>query len=191
MPRATPRAKCGTHQKCVGNICGVTPMLTQRSSQREVARVNKVRMCHGGSYRDYSNCSLEGELSVVCSKIAATRSQMRTSREYLSVPEKGSIQHNNDIDDVAEMESDEELAATAVVKGGCECSPQLRRMLKMKVTNCNMKSVARVILQSETDGRTHRVTFFDKVLTAILRDVPGATVSKRLLCTPLCQFTIK
>jgi len=62
---------------------------------------------------------------------------------------------------------------------------------KIKVTNCNMNSVARVILQCETDGRTHRVTIFDEVLTAILRDVPGATISKRLLCTPLCQFTIK
>ena len=33
------------------------------------------------------------------------------------MPEKGSIQHIDDIDDVAEMESDEELAAAAVVEG--------------------------------------------------------------------------
>ena len=46
------------------------------------------------------------------------------------MPEKGSSQHIDDIDDVAEMESDEELAA-AVVEGGCEHSPQLQRILKL------------------------------------------------------------
>jgi len=149
-----------------------------------------------------------------CYKIAVAHIKVEQGKKYLSVPEKGSIQHINDIDDVAEMESDEELAAAAVVEGvvnavlSCEeclscvnCSSKItatsevvncgKCFAKRKVTNCNMNSVAQVILQSETDGRTHRVTIFDEVLTAILKDVPGAIVSKRLLCTPLCQFNIK
>ena len=34
-------------------------------------------------------------------------------------------------------------------------------------------------------------TIFDEVLTTIVREVPGATVSERLLCAPVCHYTVK
>jgi len=96
-----------------------------------------------------------------CYKIAVAHIKVEQGKKYLSVPEKGSIQHINDIDDVAEMESDEELAAAAVVEGvvnavlSCEeclscvnCSSKItatsevvncgKCFAKRKVTNCNM-----------------------------------------------------
>ena len=53
----------------------------------------------------------------ICYKIADAHIKVYQGSKYLSMSEKGSIQHIDDIDDVAEMESDEELAAAAVVEG--------------------------------------------------------------------------
>ena len=61
----------------------------------------------------------------------------------------------------------------------------------MRVSTCNTNSIARVMLQSKTDGKTFRATIFDKVLRTIVKDVPGVTVSERLLCTPVYRFTVK
>ena len=61
--------------------------------------------------------------------------------------------------------------------------PQLRsrseESLDAKVSSYNTSSIARVILQSKTDQRTLFAMIFNKVLTTIVRDVPGATISER------------
>ena len=57
--------------------------------------------------------------------------------------------------------------------------------VKMKVLICTTNGVARMMLQSETDGGP----IYHQVLTAIVKDVPGATVSKKLFCTLLHRFT--
>lgn len=128
------------------------------------------------------------------------------------MPEKGTIVHIDDIDDVAEMESDGEWVT--VVEGvvnailSCEeylicvnCSSKIaatsgeldceKCFVKMKALSCNTNSVARMMLQSEMDGRTHPATIYHQVLTAIVKDVPRAIVNKKLLCTVLHHFTGK
>ena len=57
--------------------------------------------------------------------------------------------------------------------------------VKMKVLSCNTNSVTRMMLQSETDGGH----IYHQVLIAIVKDVTGATVSKKLFCTLLHRFT--
>ena len=93
--------------------------------------------------------------------------------------------------------NDEQPTAATVVEGvvkavlSCvNCSSKItstselvdcgKCLAKMRVSTCNTNSITQVMLQRETDGKTFRATIFDKVLTTIVKDVPGATVSERL-----------
>ena len=123
-------------------------------------------------------------------------------KKYLSVPDRCTIKDINEIDDIAEMDSDDEWPTAATVVEGvvkavlsCEeylscvnCSSKItstselvdcgKCLAKMRVSTCNTNSITQVMLQRETDGKTFRATIFDKVLTTIVKDVPGATVSE-------------
>ena len=45
----------------------------------------------------------------------------------------------------------------------------------------------------ETDTKKIRLTLFDDVVRFVIKDIdmPGASVSDKLVCTPQLQFTIK
>ena len=128
------------------------------------------------------------------------------------MPEKGTIVHIDDIDDVAEMESDGEwvIVGEGVMNAllSCEeyliyvnCSSKIAATLgeldcekcfaKMKTLSCNTNSIAQMMLPSETNGGTHPATVYHQVLRTIVKDVPRAIVSKKLLCTVLHHFTGK
>ena len=150
-----------------------------------------------------------------CYKVENVHVKEFQGKKYLSVPDKCTIEDIDEIDDVAEMDSDDERPTAATVVEGvvkavlsCEeyiscvnCSSKItssselvdcgKCFAKMRVSTCNTNSIARVMIQSETDGKTFRATIFDEVLTTIVKDMPGATVSERLLCTPLYRFTVK
>ena len=86
-------------------------------SKTALVTVNETRMCCGGIQRDY----LKGEENIgslqqnCCCKIADARVKASQGKKYLSVHEKDTIQHISG--DVTKMESDEELAAVAMVEG--------------------------------------------------------------------------
>ena len=150
-----------------------------------------------------------------CYKITDAHVKLFQGKKYLSVPQKGTFENIDDIIDVCEMDTDKEIAAAVVFEGfvevvlSCEeypscvnCSYKIltansevvdwgKCFAKMKVSSCNTSSVARVILHSQTDQKTLRATIFDEVLTTIVREVPGATVSERLLCAPVCHYMVK
>ena len=136
-------------------------------------------------------------------------------KKYLSVPDKCTIKDIDEIENVAEMDSDDERPTAATVVEGvvkavlsCEeylscvnCSLKItstselvdcgKCLAKMRVSTCNTNSIAWVMLQRETDGKTFQATIFDEVLTTIVKDMPEATVSERLLSTLLYHFTVK
>ena len=101
------------------------------ASQRQLSGVKKNKTVLWECYWDNPNCPL-GEkkneknwlfterslLQDCCYKIADVPVKEFQRKKYLSVPEKGTIEQIDDIDDVAEMESDDEqLTAAVVVKG--------------------------------------------------------------------------
>ena len=65
-----------------------------------------------------------------------------------------------------------------------ECEKCQSKTLKSR---CDQGIFCRVIF--ETDTKKIRLTLFDDVVKDI--DMPGASVSDKLLCTPQLQFTIK
>ena len=101
------------------------------ASQRQLSGVKKKQDCIVGMLLGQSELSfgrkkneknwLFTERSLLqdcCYKIADVPVKEFQGKKYLSMPEKGTIEQIDDIDDVAEMESDDEqLTAAVVVKG--------------------------------------------------------------------------
>ena len=135
---------------------------------------------------------------------------------YLSCSESCKIEEIDDIGDVAEIDSDEELSKSAKVITGyikavvsCEHYPScancnaLERdgndydiiecckcQCKTVRGRCDEGTVARVII--EASEKRYRVTIFEDVIRVVIKDVDMlASVSDKLVCGPQLQFTIK
>ena len=100
------------------------------ASQRQLSGVKKTRLYCGNATGTIRIVLWEKKneknwlfterslLQDCCYKIADVPVKEFQRKKYLSVPEKGTIEQIDDIDDVAEMESDDEqLTAAVVVKG--------------------------------------------------------------------------
>ena len=132
---------------------------------------------------------------------------------YLSCSESCKIEETDDIGDVAEIDSDEELSKSAKVITGyikavvsCEHYPScancnaLERdgndyecckcQCKTVRGRCDEGTVARVII--EASEKRYWVTIFEDVIMVVIKDVDMlASVSDKLVCGPQLQFTIK
>ena len=163
-------------------------------------------MYHGRCNWDNSNCPLVEKIGSLqedrCYKVENVHVKKFQRKKYLSVPDKCTIEDIDEIDNVAEMDSDDERSTAATVVEGvvkavlsCEeylscvnCSLKItpsselvdcgKCFAKMRVSTCNTNSIARVMLQSETNAKTFRATIFDELLTTIVKDMHGATVSE-------------
>ena len=203
LSRIDPDAATEVHLKEVDNLAVMQSVTVCVKAVVVGMPVNQTGEYHGRCNWDDSNCPLEEKIGCLqedrCYKAENVHVKEFQGKKYLSVPDKCTIEDINEIDDVAEMDSDDEqpTAATVVegvVKAVLSCEEYLSCVncsSKMRVSTCNKNSIAWVMLQSETDGKTFRATIFDEVLRAIVKDVPEATVSEKLLCTPVYRFTVK
>ena len=121
-----------------------------------------------------------------CYKVENVHIKEFQGKKYLSVPDKCTIKDIDEIDNVAEMDSDDERPTAATVVEGvvkavlsCEeylscvnCSLKItstselvdcgKCLAKMRVSTCNTNSIARVMLQRETDGRPFKLPSLTK-----------------------------
>ena len=142
--------------------------------------------------------------------------------KYLSVSESSAIEEIDDIGDVADIESNEELTTAAkVIKGyihavvSCNhypscfnCNAKLtcesdgdeydiiecvKCQSKMVRGRCKEGTIGRVIVESSEKAYTYRLTVFEDVIKAIVKDIDieGASLSDKLVCAPELEFTIR
>ncbi len=148
-------------------------------------------------------------------RLTAANVRAYLGRKYLSVDEKTTIDKIEQPDDVAEYESGDEGSAGLIIDGeivavlsfskyssciNCGTKVQCEAVVvecgscgtKMKSPRRKKTQMARVVVQSDDDGKVWRWTIFEDILSEMIgtTDVED-NLDDKLLSAPRYKFTVK